>query len=185
MSNLVILINLLAQTIGGDIKTNKTAIAQLLSKQGDLSTLNTTHKSTLVGALNELKGQIDNIDLTSLIDDGDTSATDSTLSASKISTLITQAKDDILGGAGAAFDTLKELQDALQNNPDVVTNIQTALAKRVRVDAEQDFSAAEKAQGRANIGAASEANHQALKSGVGDYAAADFVATYVAARDAE
>ena len=182
--NLTVLMGLLASTVGGDMKANSAAIAENVQKRGDLQTLSTNHKSTIVGALNELKTGLEGVDLTALINDGDVSATDSTLSASKVTGLIATAKDEILGGAGAAFDTLQELQTALQNNPDIITGIQESLAKRVRVDAVQDFTAPEKATGRGNIGAASDADLTTLENGVGDYESADFVAQYVTARDA-
>ena len=46
-----------------------TDIKALLANQGNLTTLNTTTKTNLVAALNELKSSINSIDLTALISD--------------------------------------------------------------------------------------------------------------------
>ena len=62
-----------------------TLMKNLKVKQGDLLTLATTEKTNLVGALNELKGLIDSVDLTALIDDAaNDTITDKTYSANKI-----------------------------------------------------------------------------------------------------
>jgi hypothetical protein len=62
-----------------------------------------------------------------------------------------------VGGAGAALDTLKELADALNNDPSFATTIATQIANRVRFDDAQVLTAPQKAQARANIGAQSAA----------------------------
>lgn len=85
---------------------------------GSLATLNTTEKTTLVGAINELKQSINALSGSAAgINDSATNET-STLSAKKILELVNQAKTDakseILGGNVAAeLDTIKELADAL------------------------------------------------------------------------
>lgn len=123
----------------------------------------------------------------SLIDDtaGD-GITNKTWSANKIydSILasINQLRDDLVNGAGSALDTLKELADALGNDANFATTIADGLAKRVRVDAVQTFTNAEKLQGRENINAASETEFQALKTDLGDVTH-DFLADYTTARD--
>ncbi|UVV66767.1 MULTISPECIES: hypothetical protein [Brucella] len=66
---------------------------------------------------------------------------------------IKTAVDDLINGSGAALDTLKELADALGNDPEFATTVGNALGVRVRVDAAQAFTLAEKAQGRSNIDA--------------------------------
>ena len=82
----------------------------------DLSGLTTTTKTNLVLAINELQTAISSINSNLIgINDISTTATDDTWSVSKIVSAIATAKDEILGGAGAAFDTLKELQDILNN----------------------------------------------------------------------
>lgn len=60
----------------------------------------------------------------------------------------------IVGPASSAYDTLAELQAAVQADDSAIAGILTALGKRVRVDASQTFTADETAQARANIAAA-------------------------------
>ena len=91
---------------------------EIIKLIGSLTTLNTTEKTTLVGAINELKQSINTLSGNAAgINDSATNET-STLSAKKILELVNQAKRDakseILGGNVAAeLDTIKELADAL------------------------------------------------------------------------
>ena len=169
----------LAQAIGTDVKDIRT-------KNGDITALNTSTKLSLVAAINELKTSIDAIGGSSAgIDDaagnGDTAVT---WSADKIFDTIEAAKtavrDSILGGASAALDTLKELADALGNDPALAATISTDLAKRVRFDAAQVLTGTERQQARANIAAASIDDVTAINTALGnvDY---DFAADYQAA----
>ncbi|URQ75405.1 MAG: tail fiber domain-containing protein [Candidatus Ochrobactrum gambitense] len=66
---------------------------------------------------------------------------------------IQQLKNDLVNGSGPALDTLKELADALGNDPNFASTVGTALGFRVRVDAAQGFTLAQKAQARTNIDA--------------------------------
>ncbi len=120
---------------------------------GTLGNLATTDKTDLVSAINELRAQITSIATGTLIDDAHPAATTTTFSASKITSLLDALKADILGGADAAFDTLKELQDAIQNDTSGLAALLSAIDKRVRFDAAQALTAAEQAQARTNIGA--------------------------------
>lgn len=136
----------LAQAIGADVK-------DLRVKQGDLTALTTTQKTNLVGAINELKTLIGGAG--AKIDD--VTASGSTVySSQKTVDLIELAKqavkDELVDGAGTALDTLKELADALNNNPNFATEIATQLGKRVRVDDVQTFTTPEKLQGCNNLG---------------------------------
>lgn len=85
---------------------------------GNLQTLSTTEKTSIVGAINELKQTLNSLSSNAAgINDSATNET-STLSAKKILELVNQAKTDakseILGGNVAAeLDTIKELADAL------------------------------------------------------------------------
>ena len=72
-----------------------------------------------------------------------------------INQLITTGITQWVGAAPGAFDTLIEIGEYLTNNTTVVDSLLQSLAKRVRVDAEQFFTAEEKAMGRFNIDAAS------------------------------
>lgn len=155
----------LAQAIGTDVKTLTTAV-------GSLDGLTTTAKSSLVAAINEIVQAMASVNAT-WIDDGTTSAS-STWSSSKISGEIASAVSDLVGGAGAALDTLKELADALGNDPSFATTIATQIANRVRFDDVQVLTAPQKAQACENIGAASLV-------AIGD-PDRDLVAAYVAAK---
>ena len=90
-------------------------IARLI---GNLQTLSTTEKTSIVGAINELKQTLNSLSSNAAgINDSATNET-STLSAKKIIELVnqakTEAKSEILGGNVAAeLDTIKELADAL------------------------------------------------------------------------
>lgn len=138
----------LAQAIGADIKA-------LTTKQGDLTSLATTAKNNLVAAINEIYGLLGSVG--AIIDDGagdgDTSVT---WSADKIHDSIeaatTALRNSLVNGAGAALDTFKELQDAIGNDPSFAATLATQMSKRVRVDAAQTFTTAEKLQGCNNLG---------------------------------
>jgi hypothetical protein len=120
----------------------------------DLSSLATTDKSHLVAALNELKGRIDAaVAASGAVIDDTTSSTTKTYSSSKINAAISTAVSNLVNGAGTALDTLKELADALNNDPNFATTIMNGLANRVRFDAAQTLTAAQKAQAKANIDA--------------------------------
>lgn len=153
----------LAKAIGADVKALKAA-------QGDLTALTTSQKASLVGAINELKSSIAGAGAS--INDTDVS-TSSVYSSQKVTDLIIAAqaavKDELVDGAGEALDTLKELGEALGDNPNFATEIASSMAKRVRVDAAQTFTTPEKLQGCNNLGI-----------GNPDH---DFVTDYTTARD--
>lgn len=94
------------------------------------------------------------------IDDAQASAT-KTYSSQKVDFQITAAKqavkDDLLGGAGEAYDTLKELADALVTNKDAITALQQIAQGHVQFDKAQSLNDEQKKQARANIGALSAA----------------------------
>lgn len=94
------------------------------------------------------------------IDDAQASAT-KTYSSQKVDSQITAAKqsvkNDLLGGAGEAYDTLKELADALVTNKDAITALQQIAQGHVQFDKAQPLNDEQKKQARANIGALSAA----------------------------
>lgn len=145
----------------------------IYAQVGTLANLSTTDKTNLVSAINELRGQITTLAGIAIIDDANAAGTATTFSASKITTLLDALKADLLGGADAAFDTLKELQDALLNDQTGIAALLAAVDKRVRFDAAQALTAAEQQQARQNIGAVA-----ALDIGNFD---TDFVAAFEAA----
>lgn len=165
MATFVERIKTVVQAVAADIKALKIA-------DGDLSALTTTNKTSLVNAINELKALTGQPAGVQINDSAVTGSIDVTYSVDKILKVVEAAKlavkNDLVGGAGGALDTLKELADALNNNPNFAAEIATSLSKRVRVDAAQVFTALEKKQACDNIG-------------IGD-PDTDFVATYTAAK---
>ena len=107
---------------------------------GSLDALATTEKTSLVGAINDLRSQIAALGGGTggtggaVIDDGNLGGTATTLSAGKISALLDALKSELLGGADAAFDTLKELQEAVLADKTGLESVLTALDARVRVE---------------------------------------------------
>lgn len=152
----------LATQVGTDVKT-------LIANQGDLSTLTTIQKASLVLAINELNAAIAQID-GNLIDDAQTVA-NKTWSSNKILSEITtkcnEVKTALLGGAGDAYDTLKELADLITDNKELIDSLQELAGAHVRYDAAQELSPEQKTQARNNIGAADDAEYQITKASVG------------------
>jgi capsid protein len=136
------------------------------AKAGNLANLTTSDKSNLVAAINELKAAV----VSSAVIDDANIATTSTYSSSKIVTLLDALKSEILGGADAAYDTLVEIQQLLQNGTSGLDALLAAVNNRVRFDAAQTLTAPEQAQARSNIGAVAA-------SDVGD-TDTDFVAVF-------
>ena len=151
------LLKALATAVGTDIKT-------LQASLGSLSGLTTVDKTNIVAALNEINQKVASA---SGINDGSTS-TATTWSSNQIQSAINTAVANLVNGAGTTLDTLKELAEALGNDPSFATTIATALGKRVRVDAAQTFTVDEQKQACANIG-------------IGD-PTVDYVAVYTAAK---
>lgn len=167
----------LAQAMGADVKA-------LTAAQGQLSALNTTTKTSLVAAINELLTLVSGTG--AVIDDGAGAGdTGVTWSANQITSAIYSAqmavKNDLVNGAGAALDTLSELAAALGNDPSFAANIATQIANRVRFDAAQALSAPQQAQARDNIGAAAASALNTLTAGLGAYDR-DYAADYAAAK---
>lgn len=129
------------------------------AKIGVLTGLTTTDKTSLVAALNEVKASIPSAGAS--IDDT-TVSTATAFSSSKTTQAIVDAsaavKSELLGGAGEAYDTFKELQDILAADDSAdaafVTATNTALGNRVRHDAAQTLTTTQKVQATTNIGAA-------------------------------
>lgn len=140
----------LATRVGTEAKALRTLIN---GNVADLSALNTTAKSNLVAAINEIEAAVS---AASGINDATTTTT-STWSSSKISTELSSAVGGLVDSAPGTLDTLNELAAALGDDPAFATTVTTALANRVRFDAAQTLTAPQQAQARTNIGAASAA----------------------------
>ena len=136
------------------------------------SALTTAEKTTLIGAINELDAAVKSNDgdisainsaltalqtkLNGIIDDT-TASTTKVYSSSKVDSQITAAKqavkNDLLGGAGTAYDTLKELAELIETNKTAIEALQTIAAGHVKYDAAQVLTEEQKTQARTNIGA--------------------------------
>ncbi len=146
-------------------------IGELITTRGDLTALTTTQKGSLVAAINELQSGLGSIDLTALIDDlAGATVVDKTWSADKITSALAALKSEILDGAPAAFDMLKEISDYLDANTGALDLLLTAINNRVRFDAAQTLTTAEQLQACTNIGIGNPE--------------VDLVAAYTASRDA-
>lgn len=148
----------LAQAIGADIKAARTA-------RGDLSSLSTTAKTSLVAAINELVTTVSGFSNGASINDAvGNGATTVTWSADKIYDAIEAAKaavtNSLVNGAASTLDTLNELATALGNDPDFAATLATELSSRVRFDASQTLTSPQQAQAQArtNIGAQAAAD---------------------------
>ena len=117
----------------------------------DLSALTTTQKGSLVAAINELKTAIDSAGSPITISDSTTSTTQ-VWSSSKVASAIQTAKDELTNGSASALDTLAELAAALGNDANFASTMTTSLGYRLRYDAAQMLTAAQKTQACANIG---------------------------------
>lgn len=153
-------------------------------KLGDTTQLNTDNAGSLVKAINSLKTNFDNamlainansadIDaaeaaitalqerLNTIIIINDTLASTTTVySSSKVDSEITKAKqevkNDLLGGAGTAYDTLNELAELIESNQDAITALQNLAVGHVKYDDTQELTDAQKKQARDNINAVSQ-----------------------------
>lgn len=89
-------------------------------------------------------------------------------SSQKTEDLVTQAKqqvkNDLLNGVGAEMDTLKEVAEAIKNNKDALTALQTVAGKHVSYEAQQ-LTSEQKTQARTNIDAVSSAQLSAKLNG--------------------
>ena len=119
--SLVTRITALINSIATDIK-------DVYAKIGNLSSLQTTTKSSLVGAINELKSS------GGLQINDTTPSTSTTFSGtainSKIAAAKTEVKNEILGGASAAYDTLKEIQAQMEADDTAAATLTTAVGQR-------------------------------------------------------
>lgn len=148
----------LAQAAGADIKN-------LRNRTGALENLNTTAKTNLVAAINEIKQALNSF---SQIDDVN-EASGTTWSSNKIASEISGAINALLDGAPEAYDTLKEIADYISSDSGATSALVTAVANRVRFDDAQQLTENQQKQACANIG-------------VGD-PTEDFVDAYESERD--
>lgn len=138
----------LATAMGGDIKV-------LVNRVGDMTSLQTTAKGNIVAAINELMGLMGSSGA-AINDSAGNGATTVTWSADKIYDTIELAKaavkSDILGGATAAFDTLKELQDLITGDESIVSALATKVGEKVSFAEVQTLTTGQRLQACTNIG---------------------------------
>ena len=179
-----------SSTNTGEITTLKSSVSTL---QGNISTIQ--------GKVAELEESIKN---STGIDDTKASTT-TTYSSNKIVSEINAAKqavkNEILDGAGDAYDTLKELSALIVENKGLIEAFEQVAAGHVKFDGAQNLTTTQKTQARTNIGAASieevstlsgtvsshttsinknTADIKTLNDNLGDIASADLVSTFEA-----
>lgn len=147
--------------------------------QGQRGSLTTTDKDSLVDAINEVVASLaalrQVVESKTEIDDSVATATN-VWSALKTTTKISEScaavKNEILNGAGAAYDTLSELATLITTNQSAIQALQGIAAGHVKFDAAQSLTAAQKTQARSNIDAASTAEVAEAKKAGTDASAA-------------
>lgn len=144
-------INASISTIEGNVSGNA----------GEISTV----AGNLAQVAADLKTLQDQVAAATNIDDVNVTTT-TTFSSSKIASEITAAKqavkNELLNGAGEAYDTLKELADLIGANQDAIGSLEAIAAGHVKYDGAQELTDTQKGQARTNIGAAAAADHTAL-----------------------
>ena len=110
------------------INSIATDIKDVYAKIGNLSSLQTTTKSSLVGATNEIKssGGLQINDSTPSV----STTFSGTAIDSKIATAKTEVKNEILGSASAAYDTLQEIQAQMEADDTAAASLTTAVGQR-------------------------------------------------------
>lgn len=165
--SLVSQISNFAAAVGTDIKLIWTL---LNGKAANLSALTTTDKSNIVAAINEVRTLASNNSGGSTIDDATTSAS-KVWSSSKTSTEVSgaataganSAVSTVRGGVASTYDTLAKVATKFGTQD-------TAISNRIRFDAAQTLTAAQRTQVETNLNLGNTET--------------DFAAAYVAARDA-
>lgn len=161
--------------VGTDYKQLRTWITG--SSSGTLVGLNTTDKTNLVGAINEVKAAADSasgggwtavdasetvkgiVELATLVEVGTGTDTTRAVTAAGVRQERIALKAEILGaGVPAALDTLDELAAALADDASFSATVTTSLANRVRTDtAVQGLTTTEQSNARTNIDVYSKA----------------------------
>lgn len=139
----------LATRVASEVKSLRVLIN---GNTSGLSGLNTSAKTNLVAAINEVAGAVGNAGAS--INDATTS-TVSVWSSTKTNATISTAVAGLVASAPTTLDTLDELAAALADDAAFSATVTTALGNRVRFDAAQTLTGPQQVQARTNIGAAS------------------------------
>lgn len=149
-----------------------TVETQQSTNTGDIGTIRTSVtalQTTVSGLQSRIEALESSVGSATEIDDENVSL-DTTYSSSKIVDVVNTAKqavkDELLGGAGEAVDTLKELADLIATNKTAIEALETIAGGTIRYDQEQTLTDLQKEQARANIAAAKEADVTSLQSTV-------------------
>lgn len=107
---------------------------------GTMSDLNTTNKSNLVAALNEVKAAI-------------ISAQNGAITESAVDAKVKALETKLLGGTDldASLDTLKEIADKLKAGDSTASTVLSGLANRVRFDESQTLNDTQLTQVYSNL----------------------------------
>ena len=150
-------LNTVSSTLDTVKKQQGTNTGDISTMKGNISTIQ-GNVSKIQAKVTELESQLGNF---TQIDDTRASLT-TTYSSTKVEAQITAAKaavkQDILGGAGEAVDTLKELADLITTNKNAIDALKEIAAGHVRFDQIQELTATQQKQARDNIDAASKAD---------------------------
>ncbi len=130
-------------------------IKLLAGRIGDLTSLTTTQKTSIVAALNEIHAAIGSSG--AVIDDtAGNGNTNVAWSADKIFDTIEEAKTivkaEILDGSPAALDTLNELAAALNDDPNFAATLASTVNNKVDFASPQTLTTAQRLQACENIG---------------------------------
>lgn len=166
-TNLKTILENVVKAIGADIKSLKgkdteiknsidTLKTDVSTKLGDLTTLTTTDKTSVVRAMNELKASI--------------GAVNTGTDESAVNQLIDNKINALVDNAPEALNTLKEIADKLQADESTATALASTVSKKVAFDSPQSLSTEQQKQAQENIG-------------LGDLSSADLVTVYTTARD--
>lgn len=112
--NLIERINQLSTAIGEEVKKLKTKLTSVESRIESLNIIN------------------------------DESASGGTVySSNKVNTLITQVKEELLGGASEAYDTLKEIEEYITTDKSGASAMTLALSQRLKINEVHTLSSEE------------------------------------------
>ena len=135
--------------IAQEDKATKALIQSLEAKVGPLASLPTVAKENLVAAIIELHNSVQ------------TKVNEQFVIDQKVA-----LKSEILGGAGEAVDTLKELADLWANQNADLSALVTLIGSKVSFTTAQELTSEQKAIVLNNIGAVAIATYEALQARV-------------------
>lgn len=162
-----------SDTVNGFSTRLGTAETSIGTNKSDIATVK-SNISTLQGAVSALEEAVDALEdfAASSTDINDNAISEATTwSSFKTNATINEAKqavkNEILDGAGTAYDTLKELAALITTNASAIEALEALAAGHVKFDEAQTLTETQKAQARGNIDAISSTQFSALQQSVG------------------